>query len=354
MFHHHHQSHNVNSNIDMYSTPIRGESLDENEMEYDDDDDDDDDDVDENQGNDQDVQYGKDGGNSVHHVDASLYTQPSFQDLVSQFGSPPSFTQLVQPSQQLPNNNDEAPIHSKKSWDLIEDIALICSVMNTSTDPIVSTNQKIRVRWQKVKEAYEAARMERPHLIPRRTADMLKCRWGRVAPACLKWSGSYDEAVRRKKSGTTDEDVLKEAHLIHQRKHGNFNLIEQWKILRKYNKWKQVVKTNQKKQLDQQPTDDVSSKSSGKRSRTEEDSETPTSEPQGGSSTRPEGVKKAKARMTGKMVADQSIQALSAFGEKYRMNWEIYESLSKKETLQPWEADMMVQLGQYLQNYNRQ
>ncbi|XP_057543962.1 uncharacterized protein LOC130823358 [Amaranthus tricolor] len=304
MFHHHHQSHNVNSNIDMYSTPIRGESLDENEMEYDDDDDDDDDDVDENQGNDQDDQYGEDGENSVHHVDASLYTQPSFQDLFSQFGSPPSFTQLVQPSQQLPNNNDETPI-----------------LMNTSTDLIVSTNQKIRVGWQKVKEAYEAARMERPHLIPRRTADMLKCRWGRVAPAYLKWFGSYDEAFRRTKSGTTDEDVLKEAHLIHQRKHGNFNLIEQWKILRKYNKWKQVVKTNQKKQLDQQPTGDVSSKSSGKRSRTEEDSETPTSEPQGGSSTRPEGVKKAKARVTGKMA---------------------------------WEADMMVQLGQYLQNYNSQ
>ena len=46
MFHHHHQSHNINSNIDNYSTPIRGESLDENEMEYDDDDDD------ENEGND--------------------------------------------------------------------------------------------------------------------------------------------------------------------------------------------------------------------------------------------------------------------------------------------------------------
>ena len=106
MFHHHHQSHNVNSNIDKYSTPIRGESLDENEMEYDDDDD-------ENEGNDQDDQYGEDGGNFVHHVDASLYTQPSFQDLFSQFGSPSSFTQLVQPSQQHPN--DEAPIPSKKS-----------------------------------------------------------------------------------------------------------------------------------------------------------------------------------------------------------------------------------------------
>ncbi|XP_057543861.1 uncharacterized protein LOC130823251 [Amaranthus tricolor] len=160
-------------------------------------------------------------------------------------------------------------------------------------------------------EAYEAARMERPHLILRRTADMLKCRWGRVAPVCLKWSGCYNEALRRKKSGTRDEDVLKEAHLIHQRKHDNFNLIE--------------------KQLDQQPTGGVSSESSGKRSRTEEDFETPTSEPQGGSSTRPEGVKKAKAHMTGKMVVDQSIQALSAFRESLRLNSEIMKEKTEPQ-----------------------
>ncbi|XP_057523939.1 uncharacterized protein LOC130803757 [Amaranthus tricolor] len=263
MFHHHHQSYNVNSNIDNYSTPIRDESLDENELEYDDDDDDE-----ENEGNDQDDQYGEDEGNYVHHVDAT-------------------------------------PIPSKKSWDLIEHIALVCSVMNTSTDPIVSTNQKIRVRWQKDKEAYEAARMERPHLIARRTANMLKCHWDRVAPACLKWYGSYDEALRKKKSDMSDEDVLKEAHLLHQRKH--------------------VVKSNQEKRLDQQPTGGVSSESSGKRSRTKEDSEPLTSEPQGGSSTRLEGLKKAKARMTGKMVVDQSIQALSAFGESLRLNSEIME-----------------------------
>ena len=127
----------------------------------------------------------------------------------------------------------------------------------------------------------------------------------------------------------------------------------------------------------QQPTGGVSSESSGKRSRTDEDSETPISEPQGGSSTRPERVKKAKASMTGKMVAYQSIQALSAFGEslrlnleimkektelqkqkearkreqlqmeEYRMIWDIYQTLSKKETLQPWKAHMIVQLGQH-------
>ena len=87
--------------------------------------------------------------------------------------------------------------------------------------------------------------------------------------------------------------------------------------------------------------------------------------------------------MTGKMVIDQSIQTLSAFGEnprlnseimkektevqkqkeawkqkqlkieEYRTNWDIYQTLSKKQTLQPWENDMMVQLGHYFQNYNR-
>ena len=30
--------------------------------------------------------------------------------------------------------------------------------------------------------------------------------------------------------------------------------------------------------------------------------------------------------------------------EEYQMNWDIYQTLSKKENLQPCEADMMVQL----------
>ena len=50
MFHHHHQSHNVDSNNDKYLTPIR--DVDENEMEFDDDDD-----GDENERNDQNDQY---------------------------------------------------------------------------------------------------------------------------------------------------------------------------------------------------------------------------------------------------------------------------------------------------------
>ena len=73
MFHCHQQSHNINSNINNYSTPIRGESLDENKMVYNDDDD-------ENEENDQDDQYGEYTGNNVHQedVDASIYIQPSF------------------------------------------------------------------------------------------------------------------------------------------------------------------------------------------------------------------------------------------------------------------------------------
>ena len=104
MFHHHHQSHNVDSNNDKYLTPIR--DVDENEMEFDDDDD-----GDENERNDQNDQY----ADFVHQddVDASFYTQPSFHDLLSQFGLPTNFTQLVQLSQQQPNI--QTPIPSKKS-----------------------------------------------------------------------------------------------------------------------------------------------------------------------------------------------------------------------------------------------
>ncbi|CAO2835277.1 unnamed protein product [Amaranthus hypochondriacus] len=113
--------------------------------------------------------------------------------------------------------------------------------MNTRINSVVGTNQKIRVKWENVKTAYEKARMEQPHPISPRNVDMLKSRWRRVGPACLKWAESYDEALRRKESDWKDDDVLKEAHLIHQRNYGNFNFIEQWKILKNFNKWKQVV-----------------------------------------------------------------------------------------------------------------
>ena len=72
----------------------------------------------------------------------------------------------------------------------------------------------------------------------------------------------------------------------------------------KFNKWKQLVKSMEKTPLDQQPAIGVNSGSSVKESRTKNDLETLTGEPQGGSSNRSKGVKKAKAHMTGKMVAD--------------------------------------------------
>ena len=102
--------------------------------------------------------------------------------------------------------------------------------------------------------------------------------------------------------------------------------------------------------MDQQPTGGVSSESSGKISRMEEDSETPTSEPQGGTSTHPEGVKKAKARMTGKMVADQSIQALSAFGESLRLNSKIMKEKTELQKQKEARKQKQLQMEEYRMN----
>ena len=314
---------------------------------------------------------------------------PTFQELLTQFNPPPSFSRLLpRHSQQLP----ELAAKPKKSWDLIEDIALISSVMNISTDAIVGTNQKVRVMWAKVAAAYEQARVERPHEIAPRTLDMIKGRWQRIAPPVLKWAGCYDEALRRKRSGQQDADVIQEAHMIHERKWDKFNLIEQWKILKNFKKWKQVAMSTQENPRGRPPrvlhsnSGSGASGSSGKRSRTDDDfpdPDTPTSEPQGGSSSRPDGVKKAKSRMTGKVVADQTIESLNSFGEslrltcesrnkklelemqkearkqkqlelaEYKMKWDMYSQLSEKVSLNPWEIEMLADLNNFFATYNK-
>uniref|UniRef100_A0A803KTA6 Uncharacterized protein n=1 Tax=Chenopodium quinoa TaxID=63459 RepID=A0A803KTA6_CHEQI len=75
-----------------------------------------------------------------------------------------------------------------------ETAALISAYMNTSTDIIIGTNQKKGVFWNRVLDAYDAARESNPVEISLRTITSLKGRWMRIFEAVLKWCGSYDKA----------------------------------------------------------------------------------------------------------------------------------------------------------------
>uniref|UniRef100_A0A803MHA9 Uncharacterized protein n=1 Tax=Chenopodium quinoa TaxID=63459 RepID=A0A803MHA9_CHEQI len=95
------------------------------------------------------------------------------------------------------------------------------------TDIIIGTNQKKGVFWNRVLDAYDAARESNPVEISLRTISSLKGRWMRISEAVLKWCGSYDKGRKRKGSGYNEDDVIQEAHKIHENSFGRFTFYEE-------------------------------------------------------------------------------------------------------------------------------
>ncbi|KAK9669253.1 hypothetical protein RND81_13G119300 [Saponaria officinalis] len=129
-------------------------------------------------------------------------------------------------------------VMNKNHFSLAEDEALISSFMQHSQDPTIGTNQKKRDLWVKVKNLLDEARKANPSQIRERSAGMLGSRWRRIAAGVMKWVGCYEEAARRKTSGMSEEDVIKEAIKTHN---GPFQFEHQWILLKKFRKWESCV-----------------------------------------------------------------------------------------------------------------
>ncbi|KAK9698759.1 hypothetical protein RND81_08G129100 [Saponaria officinalis] len=184
-------------------------------------------------------------------------------------------------------------VMNKNPFSLTEDEALISSFMQHSQDPTIGTNQKKRDWWIKAN----------PSQIRERSAGMLSSRWRRIAAGVMKWVGCYEQVARRKTSGMSEEDVIKEAIKTHN---GPFQFEHQWILLKKFRKWESCVggylskncRSNYNNVSDNIGNDpatptsqtDPESQGSGKRSRdhiTSDDGE-------GLISKRPMGIKAAK------------------------------------------------------------
>ncbi|KAK9677973.1 hypothetical protein RND81_11G179800 [Saponaria officinalis] len=87
-------------------------------------------------------------------------------------------------------------VMNKNHFSLAEDEALISSFIQHSQDPTIGTNQKKRYLWIKVKNLFDEARKANPSQIRERSVGML-------------------ETARRKTSGMSEEDVIKEAIKTH-------------------------------------------------------------------------------------------------------------------------------------------
>ncbi|XP_074276991.1 glutathione S-transferase T2-like [Silene latifolia] len=127
-------------------------------------------------------------------------------------------------------------------WSVQEDEALISSFMRHSTDNMIFTNQKKAKLWVKVKKLFDEARKANPALMPKdRNPGMLGGRFRRISVGVMKSVGCYEEALRRKSNGMNEEDVIQEAHALHDETEGKFQYERAWILLKKYPKWKEIV-----------------------------------------------------------------------------------------------------------------
>uniref|UniRef100_A0A803L082 No apical meristem-associated C-terminal domain-containing protein n=1 Tax=Chenopodium quinoa TaxID=63459 RepID=A0A803L082_CHEQI len=232
-----------------------------------------------------------------------------------------------------------------------------------------------------------------------RTISSLKGRWMRISEAVLKWCGSYDKARKRKGSGYNEDDVIQEAHKIHENSFGRFTFHEEWIQLRKWDKFRSFLDQQTFKPSVGRPhstplTDEsVGSGSSGKRTRDEGDNSSPTTPTSVGVGdervARAEGIKKAKSRLKGKAPSSQAFKELETFNsrlqllgdsmnvsneaemkrleiqernearkqrkielEQYRINWEQLSRLKQKVNREQWEDEMIVILRNNIQRFN--
>uniref|UniRef100_A0A803LK00 No apical meristem-associated C-terminal domain-containing protein n=1 Tax=Chenopodium quinoa TaxID=63459 RepID=A0A803LK00_CHEQI len=276
---------------------------------------------------------------------------------------------LQQPLQSTPEFR--VGCSNNRGWSRSETAALISAYMNTSTDIIIGTNQKKGVFWNRVLDAYDAARESNPVEISLRTISSLKGRWMRISEAVLKWCGSYDKARKRKGSGYNEDDWDKFRSFLDQ----------------------QTFKPSVGRPHSTPLTDEsVGSGSSGKRTRDEGDNSSPTTPTSVGVGdervARAEGIKKAKSRLKGKAPSSEAFKELETFNtrlqlfgdsmnvsneakmkrleiqerkearkqrkielEQHRIHWEQLARLEQKVNREQWEDEMIVILQNKIKSF---
>ncbi|WZZ73655.1 hypothetical protein YC2023_085025 [Brassica napus] len=216
--------------------------------------------------------------------------------------------------------NTEAICKERRTWTPTDDVVLISSWLNTSKDPIVGNEQRSIVFWKRIAGYYNAS----PKLAgcEKRETAHCKNRWHKINDIVCKFCGAYEAANREKTSGQNENDVLKLAHEIFFTNHNKkFTLEHAWKELHNDQKWSELSasKNDSKKRncedsehLERSPVD------------TAVDDE---------GTTRPTGVKAAKARGKKTMVEGKDLDAFETMWSIKQQDLAIKERLSKMKLL---------------------
>ena len=190
----------------------------------------------------------------------------------------------------------------RRAWTPTDDVVLISSWLNTSKDAVVGTEQKSLAFWQRIAAYYNAS----PKLAgsEKREASHCKNRWQKINDMICKFCGAYEAATREKTSGQNENDVLKLAHEIFFTNHKKkFTLEHAWKELRNDQKWSELstgkAEGSSKKRKSVNVCPSATSKATDLDSGGDDDA-----------TTRPMGVKAAKARSRKPMVEFGEFQSM--------------------------------------------
>lgn len=192
-------------------------------------------------------------------------------------------------------------IRGGRNWSQKEDVVLIRAWLNTSKDPIIGYDRRPGSFWKRVGAYFNAS----PHLVgmPDREVGNCKQRWSKINDQVNEFVGSLCAATRMQSSGRNDNDVMKLANEIYHNDYGaKFTLEHCWRELKNEQKWRVDFGTEE---------------------------------------ARPEGVKKAKARLKAQRSAKEMeatsrkrMEKLQEMFEKKKHDYEMKEKLIKQNMLE--------------------
>ncbi|KAK2449105.1 glutathione S-transferase T3 [Trifolium repens] len=134
-------------------------------------------------------------------------------------------------------DGEKSSVKKKKPRELYtrnEDTLLIQSWVNVSKDPLVGVDQKAVSLWLRIAVNYNENRGQSRE----KENSQLKSQWHRINSRVQKFVGCYKQAVHGKKSGTSEKDILVNAHAFYAQDMSEpFNLEYAWRLLKDEPKW---------------------------------------------------------------------------------------------------------------------
>ncbi|XP_010445751.1 PREDICTED: glutathione S-transferase T3-like [Camelina sativa] len=125
---------------------------------------------------------------------------------------------------------------SRKRWSAKEDFNLISAWLNTSKDPVVSNEQRLTSFWKRVADYYKAN--DGSAGSNARGPSQCKARWNKINHQVNKFVGCYAQASARRKSGESEDDVMRMAYELYNNDMKKpFMLGHWWRELKHDQKW---------------------------------------------------------------------------------------------------------------------